>query len=199
MSSEPETFSLRGYFLQVLMWLPLFFVFWYFLAGFFNILPVLASRAVINLLHDGLIVQLESAGRHIDYITSLSVSVPGETRKGNVVVTLNPLIYSWNIPVLLALCYAVSDKLFSNLRVIMAVAGLFVFHTWGLTAELFASLLFRQGSEVAAQMAYSDWQRELVAFAYQFGYLMLPVIGAVSLWFLVNRSLVLLLMNPARE
>lgn len=184
-----DTFTLRGYFLRVLLWLPVFFALWYFLAGFFNIIPGLASQWLANLIYSDLVVQIESAGRHIDYVTSLKMQA-ASGGMGNVVVSLNPLIYSWNIPVLLALCFAVPDSLFSNARVILAIAALLPLHTWGLTAELFATLLFRQGPELAAQVNYTGWQLEAVAMLYQFGYLMLPVIGAVSIWFLANRPLV---------
>jgi len=194
MPSPPENFSLSGYFLRVLLWLPVFFALWYFLSGFFNIVPGLASQWLANLLHDGLVVQIESAGRNIDYITSLTIQAADGGGMGYVVVTLNPLIYSWNIPVLLALCFGVHDSLFSNARVIIAIAALFPLHTWGLTAELFTTVLFRQGTTVAEQVNYSGWQLEAVAMAYQFGYLMLPVIGAVSIWFLANRQLVEQLM-----
>ncbi|HEY7883420.1 MAG TPA: exosortase H-associated membrane protein [Cellvibrionaceae bacterium] len=194
MPSPPENFSLSGYFLRVLLWLPVFFALWYFLSGFFNIVPGLASQWLANILYNGLVVQIESAGRHIEYITSLKMQAADGAGVGNVVVTLNPLIYSWNIPVLLALCFAVHDSLFSNARVVLAIAALFPLHAWGLTAELFATVLFRQGTAVAEQVDYSGWQLEAVAMAYQFGYLMLPVIGAVSIWFLANRQLVEQLM-----
>ncbi|MDO3381784.1 exosortase H-associated membrane protein [Gilvimarinus algae] len=190
LSQANPAFSPGRYFLRVLLWLPVFFALWYFLAGFFNIIPGLLSQWVINLLHDGAVVQLDSSGRQIDYVTSFMAQMPGQERAGNVVVTLNPLIYSWNIPVLLALCFAVSDNLFSNARVVLAIAGLFPLHAWGLTAEFFVTVLFRQGPEVAGQMNVSQWQLELAGLCYQFGYLMLPVIGAVCLWFLANRALV---------
>ncbi len=189
MPSLPETFSLRGYFGRVLLWLPVFFALWYFLAPFFNIVPGLASQWVANLIYDNLVVQLESAGRHVEYVTSLTATA-ADGAEGNVVVSLNPLIYSWNIPVLLALCFGVPDALFSNTRVVLAVAALFPLHAWGLVAELFTTLLFRQGAPVAKQLGYSGWQLELAALLYQFGYLMLPVIGALCIWFLANRPLV---------
>lgn len=189
MPSPPDNFALSGYFGRVLLWLPVFFALWYFLAPFFNIVPGLASQWLANLLHDNLVVQLESAGRHIEFVTSLKAPAAGGA-EGNVVVSLNPLIYSWNIPVLLALCFAVPDTLFSNTRVILAVVALFPLHAWGQVAELLVTLLFRQGPQVAAQVDYTGWQLELAAILYQFGYLMLPVIGAVSIWFLANRPLV---------
>lgn len=190
MTPPPNFFSVKGYFLRVVAWLPLFFVLWYFLAGVFSIVPMLASQWIINLIQHNLVLELESIGRHAEYVTSLTVPMADQAKTGNVIITLNPLIYSWNIPVLLALCYAVQDELFSNKRIIFAVLGLLPFHTWGLVAEFFVTVLFRQGDVVAQQLGFVAWQRELVALTYQFGYLMLPVISAISIWFLTNRDLV---------
>ncbi|MDO3388103.1 exosortase H-associated membrane protein [Gilvimarinus sp. SDUM040013] len=186
---EPN-FSPAGYFLRVVLWLPIFFVLWYFLAGFFNIVPGLMSQGLINVFDSGAVLSLESVGRKIDYVTRFVTSVEGSQRKGNVIITLNPLIYSWNIPVLLALCFAVSDRLFSNARVILAVAALFPLHAWGLAAEFYVTILFKSAPEVAGQLSVSQWQKEAAALCYQFGYLMLPVIGAASLWFIANRALI---------
>ncbi|BFM19157.1 exosortase H-associated membrane protein [Gilvimarinus japonicus] len=195
----PPEFSPSRYFLRVLLWLPLFFVLWYYLAGLFTIIPAHLSEWVINLVYPGAVMQVEWVNRELEYITRFTVAAGDGLRTGNAVVTINPLLYSWNIPVLLALCYAVNDTLFSNVRVIIAVIALFPMHAWGLVAEFFVNILFRMGSAVAEQVVVAQWQQEVAAFCYQFGYLMLPVIGAVSVWFLANRALVQALIDSSGE
>lgn len=195
---RPE-FSPARYFFRVLLWLPVFFVLWYYLAGLLMIVPAHLSEWVINLIRPGTVLKVGWINRELEYITSFTVTVADQLRTGNAVVTLNPLLYSWNIPVLLALCYSVSDKLFSNTRVILAVFALFPMHAWGLVAEFFVTILFRMGDSVTAQIELSQWQRDLAALCYQFGYLMLPVIGAVSVWFLTNRALVQTLIDGSAQ
>lgn len=39
-------------------------------------------------------------------------------------------------------------------------------------------------------MGYSGWPLEFIALAYQFGYLMLPVISATTIWVGMNRELI---------
>lgn len=192
-------FSPTRYFLRVILWLPLFFVLWYYLAGLLTIIPAHLSEWIIGLIRPGTLMQVEWVNRELEYVTSFTIAAADGERSGNAVVTLNPLLYSWNIPVLLALCYSVSDKLFSNTRVILAVAALFPMHVWGLVAEFYVSVLFRMGHEVAGQMVVAQWQQEAAALCYQFGYLMLPVIGAVSVWFLANRALVQELIDNSGE
>jgi hypothetical protein len=187
--SQPK-FSPGRYFFRVVLWLPLFFVLWYYLAGLLTIAPAHLSEWLIELIRPGTLAQVDWVDRQLEYVTHFMVAAPDGVRTGQAVVTINPLMYSWNIPVLLALCYAVDESLFSNKRVILAVAALFPMHAWGLVAEFFVSVLFRMGTEVSGQLSVSPWQQELAALCYQFGYLMLPVIGAVSVWFLANRALV---------
>lgn len=196
--SQPK-FSLRRYFFRVVLWLPLFFVLWYYLAGFLTIVPAHLSEWLIELIRPGSLVQVDWVDRHLEYVSSFMVAAPDGVRTGQAVVTINPLMYSWNIPVLLALCYAVDEALFSNKRVIFAVVALFPMHAWGLVAEFFVSVMFRMGGEVSAQLSVSSWQQELAALCYQFGYLMLPVIGTVSVWFLTNRALVQQLIDGAGQ
>ena len=45
------------------------------------------------------------------------------------------------------------------------------------------------GPEAAAQVGLTGWGREAVALGYQFGYLMLPIIAASSLWIALNRPM----------
>ncbi|WP_049722896.1 exosortase H-associated membrane protein [Gilvimarinus polysaccharolyticus] len=194
-----SNFSPARYFFHVVLWLPIFFVLWYYLAGMLSIVPAHLSEWIINLISPGAVVQLDWVNRELEYVTRYTVPAADGVRTGHAVVSINPLLYSWNIPVLLALCYAVSDKLFSNKRVIIGVIALLPMHAWGLVAEFFVNVLFRMGDSVAEQIEAAQWQQEMAALLYQFGYLMLPVIGAVSVWFLVNQAWVQELINSSGQ
>jgi hypothetical protein len=41
---------------------------------------------------------------------------------------------------------------------------------------------------VASQTGFSAWQREVIAFAYQFGTLILPTVVPAILWVLLHRG-----------
>ncbi|MCP8900007.1 exosortase H-associated membrane protein [Gilvimarinus xylanilyticus] len=171
---------LLAYFGKTLLWLPLFFLLWYYLAAFFSVPAALLAKGCINLMFSGLVETLEMNGRELEVITALMVNT--EKGRGNVVVSLNPLIYSWNIPVLLALCFAVEEQYFSNPKTLLAVIALLPLHAFGIGADLLASLAFKLGPEVAGQLPLQSWQHEAIALAYQFGYLILPVVGASAIW-----------------
>lgn len=171
---------LLAYFGKTLLWLPLFFLLWYYLATFFSVPAALLAKACINLLFSGVVESLEMNGCQLEVVTELIVNT--ENGRGKVIVSLNPLIYSWNIPVLLALCFAVEERHFSNAKTVLAVMALLPLHAFGLGADLLANLAFKLGPEVAGQLSLQPWQNEAIALAYQFGYLMLPVIGASAIW-----------------
>ncbi|UTF59197.1 exosortase H-associated membrane protein [Gilvimarinus sp. DA14] len=188
---------LLQYFAKALLWLPVFFLLWYYLAALCSVPAALLAKIVVNLMFSGLVESLEMNGRQLEVVTSLLVSTEGG--RGQVIVTLNPLIYSWNIPVLLALCFAIEEQYFSNLRTFWAVVALLPLHAFGLAAELLVSLAFQLGPEVAGQLSLESWQNEAVALAYQFGYLMLPVIGASSIWLLSQYDMVRRLAGLAND
>ncbi len=59
----------------------------------------------------------------------------------------------------------------------------------GVIFEVLKALAIQAGPEAAAQVGLTGWGREAVALGYQFGYPMLPVIAASSLWIALNRPL----------
>ena len=118
--------------------------------------------------------------------------IPGapEGAIGQVILEKNPLIYSWNLPVLVALLFATGDRFFSLNKLLLVYLLLLPFHAWGVGFDLLKTLTLDTGSEIAGQLGYSGWSLEFIGLAYQFGYLMLPVIGATSIWVGMNRELI---------
>jgi hypothetical protein len=45
------------------------------------------------------------------------------------------------------------------------------------------------GPLVASQTGFSAWQREVIAFAYQFGSLILPTVGPAIVWVITHRRM----------
>jgi len=70
------------------------------------------------------------------------------------------------------------------------VAGYVVlapFVTWGIVAEFLKHLAFDTPAPVAAQAGFGPVQREMIAFAYQFGVLILPAVAPAVFWVLSHR------------
>jgi hypothetical protein len=56
------------------------------------------------------------------------------------------------------------------------------FIAWGALADFLKNIAITAGPAVAAQTGLAAWQREVVAFAFQFGSLILPTVAPAVLW-----------------
>jgi hypothetical protein len=155
------------------------------------------SQWILNLVHPGLIENVEGLARELSFVTGFEVEVPGAPAgaMGQIIVNVNALIYTWNLPVLLALLFAADERFFSYGKLALAYFGLMPLHIWGVSFEVLKTLSLQSGPEVQAELGFATWQMELIGLGYQFGYLMLPVIGAATLWIAMNRRLVLILLE----
>lgn len=190
--------SLLGrFFLLTILWLPVWFAFWYLSASVVLMPAVWLSQWILNLLHPGLIENVEGLARELHFVTGIEVAVPDAPPDavGQIVVGVNALIYAWNLPVLLALLFAAEERFFSYGRLAIAYFGLLPLHVWGITFDVLKTLTLQSGNEAYAAIGYFGWQLELIGLGYQFGYLMLPVIGATTIWIMMNRRLLVVLLE----
>ncbi|TCO75512.1 exosortase H-associated membrane protein [Chromatocurvus halotolerans] len=183
-----------------LMLLPLWFVAWFNLADLLLWPAITASGALLNLLHPGLVEGFEGRSGALDVLTGINVAHPRGLAQ--LIIEVNVLSYAWNLPVLFALLFATDPRFFSYRHLALAYLGLLPCYVWGLCFDVLKTLALQSGAEANAFLGYSDFQLELIGLGYQFGYLMLPVIGAVALWVSMNREMLLLLLDqiqPAPE
>jgi len=190
---------LGRFFLLGLLWLPVWFSVWYAMAPLLSAPSTWLASLVLNVFHPGLINDIERSGNIATFVTGLQITVPGgpEGAIGQVVLDKNPLIYSWNLPVLVALLFATGERLLSFNKLLLVYLLLLPFHAWGVGFDLLKTLTLDTGAEIAGQLGYSGWSLEFIGLAYQFGYLMLPVIGATSIWVAMNRELIESMLRPA--
>ncbi|MFA7523253.1 MAG: exosortase H-associated membrane protein [Halothiobacillaceae bacterium] len=190
--SKPDN-PVGRFVLKVLIWLPISFFIWYALAG-----PLLwPMQPLLELgfgMFSDLVEQVRMAHGRLLFETTLEAQV-ADGRTGLVTAEINALKYTYNLPLLVALLYAASDRHFSFKRLAAIYLLLLPFQIFGVTFDFLAQMLFHAGPEVAAQVGITGWGRELVALGYQFGYLMLPPISAAAIWFWMNKELVVELMD----
>jgi hypothetical protein len=192
----PRSLLGRLFLVSVLL-LPLMFALWYHTANVLVMPAVWLSQWLLNLAFPGLIEQVEGLARQLDVVTGIVVPVAsaGPGAQGNLVIESNALIYTWNLPVLLALLFAAQERFFTYWRLALTFIGLIPFHAWGISFEVLKVLSLQSGEEARRFLDLAPWQMELVGLAYQFGYLMLPVIGGATLWIAMNRDLLFELLH----
>ena len=180
--------SLGRFVLRVAAWLPPTFLVWY-LAGALLAWPIaLLTTAVAKVAFADLVRAVEQQGLLIVIVSTLKPALAStqSAATGVLSVELNPLLYSFGFPMLAALTLAAGQP--HALRtLVVAYAVLAPFVTWGIVAEFLKHIVFDAGSGVASQTGFTAPQRELIAFAYQFGVLILPTVAPAVFWVLTHR------------
>ncbi len=62
------------------------------------------------------------------------------------------------------------------------------FVAWGVLADFLKNIAITSGPLVASQTGFVAWQRETIAFAFQFGSLILPTVVPAVTWVLTHRA-----------
>lgn len=180
---------LRRFFLRTLLWLPVCFFVWYNLAHFLIWPLAPLAELVLNLALPGVVEAVQVDRRGLNFLTLLAVTTP-DGRAGMIVLSVNPLVYSYNLPLLAALMIAAGEAHFSWTRLFLSYVVLLPFQLWGVCFDFVKTALFQTGPEVSAQVGITGIGLEAVALGYQFGFLMLPVISATAVWIVMNRRFI---------
>jgi hypothetical protein len=171
---------------RIFAWLPLAFTVWYFAAPIL-LWPVrLAVDVIAQLGFADIVRAVEQHGSDVTFVTSLR---PGEARaaSGTVTVDVNLLVYSFGLPLYAALVLAVGERGWPQ-RLAWGFLALIPFIAWGVLADFLKNVAIASGPLVASQTGFVAWQREVIAFAYQFGALVLPTAVPAIAWVALHRG-----------
>jgi hypothetical protein len=171
--------------LKVLAWLPVAFVVWYFGAPLL-LWPVKLLLAAVAAGLPDLVTAVEQNAAIFTFATTLK---PGEalTASAHVTVDVDGLLYSFGMPLYAALVLAAREPRWPRtLALGYAVQLPFVF--WGVLADFLKNVAITSGPLVASQTGFAAWQREAIAFAFQFGSLILPTVVPAVTWVLTHRA-----------
>jgi hypothetical protein len=104
---------------------------------------------------------------------------------------VNPLVYSYGLPLLFGLVMGSGVSLVRKLLVI--IGGYFavmLVQVWGVVWQSLKMLVFNFGPEARQVVADAGIPDELIALCYQLGVLILPPLIPVILWVLSNWALI---------
>jgi hypothetical protein len=170
----------------VLAWLPVAFVVWYFAAPLLLWPVKLLVEAGVRIGAGDLVRAVEQQGSILTFATTLK---PGTaTGAGGVItVDVNMLLYSFGMPLFAALVVAAREPGWPR-RLVVGCAALMPFVAWGVVADFLKNIALTSGPMVASQTGFVAWQREAIAFAYQFGSLILPTVVPAIAWVVSHRG-----------
>jgi hypothetical protein len=179
--------SLPRFVLRVVAWLPLTFAVWYLAAPLLAWPVALLAELFTRSTFDW-VKSVEQMGPLITFVTSLK---PAEGTnpagvKAVVSVESNVLLFSFGLPMLAALILAAREPH----RVRMLLIGFLVllpFQTFSVVADFLKNVAILAPPAVSSQTGINAFQREVIAFCYQFGTLILPTVAPAIVWVLMHR------------
>lgn len=185
------------FFLAAFFWLALWLVIWAQTAPTLGQPVVWLSHWTLRWLLPGVIGETLGTGKDLHFATTLTVAVPGAPpgTVGELLVPVDVLAYTWNLPLLMALLQAADQRFFSLERMLLGYLALIPFQAWGVVFAVLKGLAIQAGPALAAQVGIEGWAREAVALGYQFGFLMLPAIAAASVWIALSLPLLTALLS----
>ncbi|TMG93916.1 MAG: hypothetical protein E6H73_08455 [Betaproteobacteria bacterium] len=179
--------SLPRFVLRVVAWLPLTFAVWY-LAAPLLVWPVALLTELITRSTFDWVKNVEQIGPLVTFVTSLKPDEAANPSGMKAVLSVesNVLLFSFGLPMLAALVLAAREPH----RVWMLLIGYAVlvpFQTFSVVADFLKNAAILAGPAVASQTNLNAWQREVIAFCYQFGTLILPTVAPAIVWVLMHR------------
>ena len=165
--------------LRVAAWLPLAFLVWY-LAGPVLAWPIgLLTEGIVRIGFRDLVREVEQHGHLLTIVSTLKPMLATTEQSANGVLS----------PMLAALVLAARQP-HPLRKLLLGYAVLAPLVACGLVAEFLKRLTFDTAPAVAAQTGFGPLQREAIAFAYQFGSLILPTVAPAVFWVLTHRRFI---------
>ena len=185
--------TLPRFVVATLGFLPLTFALWYFAGPLFTFPVRLIVDAVARVGFPDIVRSVEQHASVITFVTSLR---PGSAAgAGAISVDVNALLYSYGLPMFAALTLAAREPGWPR-KLVIGVAVLLPLVGWGVLADFLKNIAFSAGPLVSTQTGFSLAERQVIAFAYQFGALILPTVAPAAVWVLMHRRLLERMRTP---
>ncbi len=156
---------------------------------------MLLLRGVAWLGFADLVRGIEQSAAIATFVTALR---PGAMApRGVLTVDVDLLLYAFGMPLLAALTFAAHEARWKR-HLALGYVVLLPCVAWGALADFLKNVAITAGPAVAAQTGFSAWQREAIAFAFQFGSLILPAVAPAVLWVAMHGRFVAALRHRER-
>jgi len=208
-SPTEEPVSVKQFFIQAVLWLPLAFFTWYMLRTAVVAVPVkvagfLLERGlpdVIAKVEQDLLADADGVPQPTMVITTtLPATGVAPNEFGDLpfqATTLEPLLFCYGLAVFVGLVMA--TPLTWRQTFAQWIGGwllLVPIQAFGIAAAGLKQLSFDSGDALRVMVDNAGFSQELIAYAYQLGYLMLPPVVPVVIWILFNRDFVERIAGP---
>jgi hypothetical protein len=199
-----DTPSLKAFLLTAVLWLPLAFFLWFMVRSLVVYAPIkLAAAGLVGWMPTVFESITQEFSNAVVLTRFEAAGFEGSTEAGQVAMLsadIDALMYCYGWPILLALVMATPltwRRTFLQLGIGLVV--LVPAQAFGIAGEILLQLSYNFGDDVKAAIEAAGASQYVVAFWYQFGYLILPPIMPVVAWILMNRRFIESIAGPFRE
>lgn len=194
---------LQRFTLGVVVWLPLMFGLWYLTAAW-HLAPVtwFASTVLQMAFPDAVLwLKLENhslvLATHFAGNASGMAIYPPPANAELLGFHLNPLAYSYGLPLLGALTLA-TPLAGKYPRLLWSVLLMLPLEAFSILISTLKIMTFEIGEAFQTQQALSAGTMELIALGYQLGTLLLPMLAPILIWVILHRQFLLYLSPGLR-
>lgn len=194
---------IREFGFKAVLWLPLSFFLWFSFSSPLVWPVIQMAKLALLSIWPTLFNEVIQNGHSMEVTTRLlvnQVAPDGRSGVGELVLTQNPLIYGYSLPLFSGLAMATPISIRRRIvHFLIAFAVIWLAQALGVVAESFKMLGFDTGAAGVAAIAKAGIPADAIALAYQFGYLILPAVVPVALWIGLNRDFIEALVHPVAE
>lgn len=188
-NQSDQIISVKGFLLKILIWLPVTFVVWYFVTPAILYLLSFLSKAVLTLLVGQAVVDVDVYERVLHIVTPFAAEKTNDVNKGQLVFAINAMKYGYGLALFVAMLLATPDKMSNKLQnLYIGILILLIVQVWGVTFDTLQTLTFKLGMGIAETLNTTAFTRELIALGYQMGYLILPAVAPILMWFVMYQD-----------
>lgn len=179
---------LKELLLGAVLWLPLCFFLWFWLAS-----PIVYPVGrLVALVLEGALPDLVAGVQQFGYVIEVTTRLQADAVAGRgipvVALDINPMIYGWGLPFFAGLTLATPMPVRRRAwQIPLGYLLLIPVQAWGVCWETLKVVGLELGPQGTEAVTAAGLNLEVVALCYQFGYLILPAVAPVVLWVLGNR------------
>lgn len=175
--------------LKAIFWLLVCLTVWYLITPYLAMPVAIFANWVVDLLFpywaDGVLQETNT----LVLLTRLEMPMAGAMQDGRIAVLAPEVdfrIYGYGLPFLAALLLASkASKVLP--KILLGALLLLPFQVWGVCFDWLKQVVITAGPNMYWSMQIGSFKRELIAWGYQFGFLVLPTLIPVLLLALMNR------------
>lgn len=198
--TSKDRISIKGFLFKIIIWLPITFVIWYFLTPFILYILSFLSKAVLTLLVGQSVLDVDVYEHVLHIVIPFPAEKTNEVNTGQLVFAINAMKYGYGLALFVAMLLATPDKICNKLQnLYIGILILLIVQVWGITFDTLQTLTFKLGMGIAKTLNTPEFTMELIALGYQLGYLILPAIAPILLWFTMYQDHFLKLASKLKK